>query len=98
MALKIIWSSLAQRKRKEILSYWSKRNASDAYSKKLNALFIEAVRQLAKFPFIGRTSDMDGVRVKIVREYLLFYEVSDIAIHILTIWDSRQDPDEIKLD
>ncbi|MEQ8471646.1 MAG: type II toxin-antitoxin system RelE/ParE family toxin [Marinoscillum sp.] len=96
MALKIIWSPLAQQKRKEILTYWNDRNSNPDYSRKLNSLFIEAAKQLAKFPLIGRTSDIDGVRVKIVRDYLLFYEVTDRSIEILTIWDSRQNPDEIK--
>ena len=96
MALKIIWSPLAQDKRKEILTYWNERNSNPDYSRKLNSLFIEAANQLAKFPWIGRTSDIDGVRVKIVRDYLLFYEVTDSSIEVLTIWDSRQDPDKIK--
>ncbi|MDW3208368.1 MAG: type II toxin-antitoxin system RelE/ParE family toxin [Reichenbachiella sp.] len=97
MALQIIWSPLAQQKRKTILNYWIERNSSVDYSRKLNALFVQAANQLSKFPKIGRLSDVKGVRIKIVRDYLLFYEITDKAIEILTIWDSRQDPDELKL-
>ncbi len=97
MALKIVWSPLAQQKRKELLTYWNKRNSNNSYSKKLNTLFIVAAKQLSKFPNIGRDTDIKGVRIKIVRHYLLFYEVSDTAIHILTIWDSRQNPNEFKI-
>jgi plasmid stabilization system protein ParE len=61
MALRIIWSPLAQQKRKNILQYWNERNANATYSRKLNALFIEAAKQLSKFPYIGRTSDIEGV-------------------------------------
>lgn len=97
MALEIVWSPTAQQKRKEILSYWKERNSSDSYSRKLNSLFIKAVKQLSKFPYIGRSSDIEGVRVKIVRDYLLFYQVKENAVEILTIWDSRQDPEELKI-
>lgn len=97
MALEIVWSPLAQQKRKEILAYWKERNGNSEYSNKLNALFIEAVRLLSKFPNIGRESDIKGVKVKIVRDYLLFYEVSDARLEILTVWDSRQNPDELQI-
>lgn len=96
MALKVIWSPLAQQKRKNILTYWNKHNSSTTYSRKLNSLFIEATKQLSKFPYIGRKSDINAIRVKIVRDSLLFYEVTDSVIEILTIWDSRQDLDELK--
>ncbi|MEQ8546838.1 MAG: type II toxin-antitoxin system RelE/ParE family toxin [Cyclobacteriaceae bacterium] len=90
MALKIIWSPLAQQKRKEILIYWEERNSSKQYSRKLNALFIKATELLSRYPKTGRKTDIDGVRVKIVRDYLLFYSVSIDAIEVLTIWDTGQ--------
>lgn len=97
MALKIIWSPLAQQKRREILTYWKDRNSSTIYSKKLNSLFIEATKQLSKFPYIGKASDIEGVRIKIVRDYLLFYSISETSVEILTIWDSRQNPNDLAL-
>jgi len=97
MALKVNWSPLAQQKRKDILQYWKERNGNSQYSVKLNSLFKEATKQLAKFPFIGRVSDIEGVRVKIVREYLLFYKITESTIEILTVWDSRQNPDELRI-
>ncbi|WP_407692704.1 type II toxin-antitoxin system RelE/ParE family toxin [Reichenbachiella carrageenanivorans] len=72
MAFKIIWSPLAQQKRKEILVYWKERNGNNSYSRKLNALFVEAVKLLSKFPNIGKDSDIKDVKVKIVRDYLLY--------------------------
>lgn len=97
MALEVNWSPLAQQKRKNILKYWKERNGNSTYSIKLNSLFKEATRQLAKFPHIGRPSDVEGVRIKIVRDYLLFYEETESSIEILTVWDSRQDPDELEI-
>ncbi|WP_258098559.1 type II toxin-antitoxin system RelE/ParE family toxin [Marinoscillum pacificum] len=98
MARKVIWSPLAQHKRKKILLYWIERNKSKDYSRKLNKLFIQAANLLAKHPNIGQLTDYPHVRVKIVRDYLLFYEYTESAIFILTIWDSRQNPEKLKLE
>jgi len=97
MALRVVWSPIAQEKRKEILSYWKERNASSTYSHKLNKLFIAATQQISKFPGIGKPTDIDGVRVKIIRDYLLFYEKVEDEIRILTIWDSRQNPEKLEI-
>ena len=97
MALQVNWSPVAQKKRKDILNYWRERNGNNTYSIKLNSLFKEATRQLSKFPSIGRKSDIEGVRIKIVRDYLLFYEVTEQSIEILTVWDSRQDPEGFEI-
>ena len=98
MARKVIWAPLAQQKRKEILLYWIERNKSKDFSRKLNKLFIQAANLLAKHPNIGQLTDYHQVRVKIVRDYLLFYEYTESTIFILTIWDSRQNPEKLKLE
>lgn len=97
MARKVIWSPLAQQKRKEILEFWIEKTQSKNYSIKLNNLFKESTKLLSDHPNIGRKTDINGVRVKIVRDYLLFYEFSDSSLNILTVWDSRQNPDKLKI-
>lgn len=97
MALKITWSPLAQKKRKEILSYWILHNKSNAFSVKLNSLFIRAIKLISRYPLIGKPTDIENVRVKIVRDYLIFYSVGKTTIKVLTIWDSRQNPEELKI-
>lgn len=96
MAKQIIWSLKAQEDRKDILNYWRKRNGSTAYSKKLHFLFKEAINIISKFPQIGRPTDHQNVRVKVVRSYLIIYEDTETTIFILTIWDSRQDPNRLE--
>ncbi len=80
----------------EILKYWKSRNKSARYSKKLNTLFKKAIRQLIQFPESAPLSDFEGIRVKIVGNYLILHEVLDESIYILRIWDSRRDPDLLK--
>ncbi len=96
MAKQVIWSLRAQNDKKEILNYWRQRNKSNTYSKKLNELFKESIRIILDFPQIGKVTDDTKARIKIVRDYLIIYEETETQIFILTIWDSRQDPDKLK--
>ena len=96
MVKKVIWSKGAISDRKEILQYWTIRNKSDLYSKKLRNLFDSAIRRIQKLPHIGATSDHRNIRLKLVRDYYIIYRDEIKTIEILSIWDCRQDP--IKLD
>ena len=96
MAKEVVWSLRAQKERKEILEYWRLRNKSNTYSRKLNQLFKESVKLITDFPQIGKPTDDINTRIKIVRDYLIIYEETETQIQILTIWDSRQDPDKLK--
>ena len=94
MAKQIIWTKRAQEERKEILQFWRVRNQSTSYSKKLNGLIKKAVKLVAAHPNIGRRTDIENVRVKLVRDYLIFYEESEEQIFILSIWDNRRNPED----
>lgn len=96
MAKPVVWSLRAQNDRKEILNYWRLRNKSNAYSKKLNRLFKESIKIITDFPLIGKLTDQPNTRIKIVKDYLIIYEETETQISILTIWDSRQNPDKLK--
>ncbi len=98
MAKKITWTQKAQAERKEILEYWKNRSKSTIFSSiKLNKLVIETLRKIALHPNTGRNTDIKNVKVKIVRDYLLFYEVIADEIIVLCIWDGRRDPDKLKV-
>lgn len=87
---KIIWTLKANQERKEILTYWIERNQSKTYSLKLNKLIKDTVQLVAQYPHSGRETTFKNVRVKIIRNYLLFYESTQTTLVILTIWDSRR--------
>jgi len=94
MAKKIIWPRLAQNNRIQILDYWITRNKSVSYSKKLNRIFEETASLLSKHPKIGKKTDVPDVRIKILKDYFFTYRETEKQIEILTIWDSRQDPEK----
>jgi addiction module RelE/StbE family toxin len=96
MARKIVWSRKSQDDKKDIFLYWNDRNKSKLYSKKLNKLFIAAVEFVAEFPLIGKKSNIENVRMKVVRDYLIIYEFSEECIFVLRVWSTQQNPERIK--
>lgn len=97
MVKRVTWTPRAQDERKEVLKYWARRTQSKTYSRKLNLLIKQAIRLIREYPQIGKPTDIDNVRIKIVRDYLIFYELVQDEIHILAFWDSRQDPEKLEL-
>ena len=87
---KIIWTKTANLERKEILEYWILRNKSKRFSVRLNYLILQTLEVLRENPTIGRLTNVNNVRVKLIREYLLLYEFTDAELIILSIWDARR--------
>lgn len=95
MAKQIIWSKKAQSDRKDILEFWIKNNGNKKYSRELNVLFKETVRIISIFPKIGKPTSDKNVRVKVIKEYLLFYEINGSKLFVLTVWDTRRDSEKL---
>ena len=95
MAKQVIWSSQAKKDLKAILYYWEKRNKSKVYPKKLNRLIRAAIKILAQYEIPRRQTDFHKVFVKIVREYKIYFSENEGNIYIITIWDTRQNPDSL---
>jgi toxin YoeB len=98
MVKRIIWSK--QRLRiKGIFDYWNKANGNKNYSRKLNIEFNNLVELLLTFPELGRKVENYDARFLIKREYIVFYKLSrdSDSIEILQIWDSRRDPENLRL-
>lgn len=91
MARQIVWSAVAEKDRKEILAYWIDRNGSRAFSLNLFKRINTMVGRLLSHPFMGRPSDIAGIRVLKIDHYLLFYEVAEDAIIIHHLWHGRRD-------
>ena len=96
MVKKIVWSLRAQNDRKAIFQYWSKRNKSKLYSIKLNNLFKEGLKMVSRHPNIGKKTDRDNIRIKIVKDYFIIYEDVETEIRVLTIWSSHRNPEDLK--
>ncbi|MBL6447802.1 type II toxin-antitoxin system RelE/ParE family toxin [Fulvivirga sp. 29W222] len=97
MAKQVIWSSQAEQEFANILEYWTNKNRSTTFSNKLIDLFEEATELISIYPEIGQLTDIENVRHKLVRDYLIFYRIDSDAINILTVWNPRQNPNKLKL-
>jgi toxin YoeB len=51
---------------------------------------------ISNHPKIGVPTNQEKIRIKMVRDYLIFYEETETEIHVLTIWQSHQDPQGLK--
>jgi toxin YoeB len=85
MAKQIIWTNRAKNELIDILKYWIERNKSNSFSIKLNSLIKEHLQLIAEFPESGRKTDILNVNVKVIHKYLLYYEVINEEIYVLTI-------------
>lgn len=97
--LSIKWSNRAVKERSDILRYWVKRNSSPAYSEKIEAETDKAINAILENRCIGeKVKDRDNVRrLTIMHDYSIYYTVVKEHLHILSFWDSRQDPKRLKL-
>jgi plasmid stabilization system protein ParE len=94
--LKIVWSNIAVETLDEILNFYSERNKSDIYSKKLYSKIMSDVKLLARVPLIGLLTRIKNVRGLIVEDFIIYYEIKGKEVFILTIWDCSQNPEENK--
>ena len=97
MAGEIIWSPKAKSELIEILEYWVNRNKSNVYSLKINQLIQEQLIFILESPKIGRKTDIKNVYVKIIIDYLLYYEIEKGNLHVLTIRPGKKNPKTLAL-
>lgn len=95
MVKKIIWSQTAKVSKTEILEYWNKRNNSKVFSQHLDMLLHRAVKAIVKFPTSGKLTNEQSIRIKIVRDYLIFYSITPDEILILLVWDGRRNSEDL---
>jgi len=97
MVKQIVWTIRARGDRKKIFEYWNSHNKSTVYSTKLNILIKQSLNLIGKYPQIGKKTNFDQVRLRIIRNYFLFYKVTDRHIVVLSVWDCNQDITDLKL-
>lgn len=90
----VIWSNRANAELTEILQFYIQRNKSNTYSLKLLEEIDSMIEKIVRHNFIGRLTKDGNARVVILKAYLIFYDIRSTEIHILSIWDSRQNPEK----
>jgi len=88
---KIVWSTRASLELKQILEFYNERNGSTAYSLRIINEVDYLLKILSKNEFAGRLTSNKYTRVIPMKIYLIFYEVNENIIEIVSFWDNRQD-------
>jgi plasmid stabilization system protein ParE len=93
----IVWTNVSEIQLQEILEFFTQRNKSALYSRKLYKKFKTELRTVAKNPEIGIKTKLDQIRGLIIEDYILFYEILEDRILVLRVWDCRQNPDKLNI-
>lgn len=93
----IIWTAPAKDDIQQITTYWNNRNKSNAYSLKLRKIIINKLAFIKSFPLIGIQTNYQNTRCFIIKDYKLFYTFTDNEIIVLRFWDTRQNPNKLKI-
>ena len=97
MDRRVVWTADAQISRRLIFDYWNNSNKSKGYSKKLNTMFFAALQLVSKLPDIGKPTDIDNINLITVSHFQIGYYVTNKAIIVLKLWDTRQNPNNSPL-
>ena len=95
---KVVWTINSEFQLKDILEFYTIRNKSSNYSKKLYEKFKSELKTAASNPDIGVKTKLENIRGLIIHDYILFYEVLDDRIMVLKVWDCRQDPNKLDIE
>ncbi|MBC8004196.1 MAG: type II toxin-antitoxin system RelE/ParE family toxin [Verrucomicrobia bacterium] len=68
------------------------------HSIKLNKSLRSVIKLLEKNPHLGVYVDVKNLRNLIQGDLNVFYMVREETIEIITIWDTRQDPEKLNLE
>ena len=91
----IVWTRTADVQLVGVLEYWVRRNKSSSYSKNLLKLVAERTLQISENPFIYKSTDYKDVRVTSLRNFSIYYKVTEDQIIVTAFWDNRQDPKKL---
>ncbi|KAF2338774.1 type II toxin-antitoxin system RelE/ParE family toxin [Flavobacterium nitrogenifigens] len=93
----IIWSDLAKLEFSNVLEFYVFRNGNSDYSLKILEEVEDLLETLSNNEFIGRLTSNKITRVIPMKIYLIFYEINNNQIEVLSFWDNRQNPEKRKI-
>ena len=91
----VIWTDTAVRERRKILKYWTIRNKSATYSKKLICEIMERIQFLLKNPESFIKTNYNDIRTSTLGHYNIYYEITKKELIVVAFWDNRQNPKKL---
>ena len=97
--LKIIWSSTAQKELNNTILYWSERNKSDTYSRKILKEVGKKEEFLLKNPNSGTPLNYrSAFKVQLLKYFSLVFQLKNEEIRIISFWDNRRNPENLEIE
>jgi len=93
----IVWSEIAKLQLAAVLEYYVESNGSPNYSLKLLNEIEDLLKTLSNSELIGRLTSNKFTRVISMKVYLIFYEINENRIEIISFWDNRQNIEQRKV-
>ncbi|MCZ2084047.1 MAG: type II toxin-antitoxin system RelE/ParE family toxin [Flavobacteriales bacterium] len=95
---KVSWSVKASRELNEVYDYWTLNNNSNVYSEKILDETFRMINFLRLQSYIGEESRIKKIRrVLILENFSLFYKLMNDEIKVLSFFDNRRDPGNLKI-
>lgn len=95
----IKWTDKAQDEYLNTLSFWISHNKSKTFSRKLMNEVIQTENFLLRNPF--SSSLIDNTRkiykIPILKHFSIIYTVENKTIYIVSFWDNRRNPNDLKI-
>lgn len=96
MSNRVVWSERAKKDLIAIKSFYDSRNQSTQYSTKLLKTFKDSAKFIEKYPNASIQTDIKNIRGFIIHHYIIYFQIIESNILILTVWDCRRDPSQLK--
>lgn len=95
---RVEWSNRASKEFLDTLEYWKSHNLSSEYSEKIRQAVSENVDTIKVTPYIGKKLEKTSVRkINFLSYFSLVYSVGEGTIKIVSFWDGRRCPDDLKI-
>jgi plasmid stabilization system protein ParE len=91
----IIWTETAAKQRRLILQYWTTRNKSSVYAKKLISLIADQLQIISDNPLLFKQTEIESIRESAMGHFSLYYAFNEKEIIVMAFWDNRQDPEKL---
>ena len=93
----VIWTSTAINQRRQILKYWTIRNKSTTYAKKLIKLINERISIIVQHPSLGKSTNHSNTKQAAMGNFSIYYKIDENQnqIFITAFWDNRQNPENL---
>jgi len=95
--MKIVWSSIAHDDFRDVLEYIEERYSPSKAAD--TVILVEKIlERIILYPYMFPAAEGNNIRKTVPHKYLnVFYKISRNRILVLRIWDSRRDPDGLRL-